>query len=469
MTVTFVGNFSKRRNSTKQPSGGTSKTVLLKEGTSMMRPAFLLSSVSYNWNYCIWDGRYYYVTDIVSESNTLFRVECELDTLATFKNAIGNYNTLISRSDSAFNTHVMDTIYPSKADPYTQSTIISNPGLFTTNRAAGTIVMGVVGHGGQTLVVMPPASFASMCSVLFPVITQTPDVYFAATISEALVGGLNTIMQSIVLLKWLPIDWSVVVSQLGLSTIPELYVGQIKFDFTGGVAVYALTGNTVVTTSANLITFPGRRSSPAITHQGDWLYMQPFADYTLSAPPFGLIKVDGSFLVPGNMQLQATVRLEIISGNAQLVLNYNDTGAKSCGKFNTCVSYDIKAGGGSSNVLGSLGSVASAAFAFASKNYAGAAASIMGAAEAMIPQSGQIGSGISGPVPDLADNWFAKSTYYDPVEENRAELGRPLVEMRTINTLSGFVKCADAQISIPGHAEEMAEVNSYLNSGFFYE
>ena len=69
----------------------------------------------------------------------------------------------------------------------------------------------------------------------------------------------------------------------------------------------------------------------------------------------------------------------------------------------------------------------------------------------------------------MAENWYAYATYFDPIDENQAELGRPLAEVKTISTLSGFVQCADAKLAIPGHAEEMVEVNTLLNSGIFYE
>lgn len=471
MNVTFYPGFKKRRNSTKQPdgSGGSASfPVRLKENTSMMRPVFMVSTVNWHWNYASWDGRFYYVTDIVSSANEYFEVHCELDVLATFKTDIGNYTTLISRSDAAYNAHVMDTIYPAMSDPYTLSASASTAGLFTTSRDSGAIIMGVMGHGGLQFVVMSVPAFTQLCSVLFPVITQSPAVYFAATISEALVGGLNTVMQSIVLLKWLPVDWSVAVAQLGLTAAQELYIGQIKWDLQGQANVYKLSGNTIVTVGGRAITFPDRQSG-GVTQQGDWLYMQPFASYSLSAPPFGLITIDGSFLVPSGRQLQAIVRVEILSGNAQLILNYNDSGLKPCGKYNACVSYDIKAGGATSNPIGGLAGAASAAIAIATKDYAGAAGAIMSAANSMIPQPGHMGAGVSGPVPDLADTWYAKATYYDPIEENRAELGRPLGEIRQISTLSGFVQTADAKLAIAGHAEEMVEVNNLLNIGIFYE
>ena len=468
MTVLFYSGFYKRRNSTKQPSGGTAKTVALKEGTSMMKPEFLVSTVDWSWNYAHWGARYYYVIDIVAEANELFRVKCELDVLATFRADIGGYSTLISRSDTSFNSHVMETIYPSKSLPYTLSSSISTAGVFSTNRNSGTIVVGIMGTGGLDFYIMSVSQFEAMCYVVFPSINQPPNVYFSSAIAEAMVGGLNSVLQAFVLLKWLPIDYTFIVSQLGLTAAPNMYVGQIYCDLSGA-NVYKLTGNTIITVAARNFTFPSRTAG-RITQMGDWLYMQPFANYTLSAPPFGLITVDGSFLLPASMGMQAIIRVEILSGNAILDLKYTDTTQKPCGKYHTCVAYDIKAGGtGGANLLGGLGNAASAVASFITKDYVGAAGSLLSATQAMIPQAGQMGAGVGGPVPDMCDMWYAYATYYDPIEENRTELGRPLAEVKTINTLSGYVQCADANLAIPGHAEEMVEVNNLLNSGIFYE
>lgn len=47
--------------------------------------------------------------------------------------------------------------------------------------------------------------------------------------------------------------------------------------------------------------------------------------------------------------------------------------------------------------------------------------------------------------------------------------GRPLYESRKINTLTGFVKCANASIDIDAPLPERNKINDYLNSGFYYE
>lgn len=464
MTVTFVGTFSKRRNSTLRPSGGTSKTVLLKEGTSMMKPAFLLSSVSYNWNYCVWDDRYYYITDIVSESNTLFRVECELDVLATYKNYIGNYTTLISRAASDQDYDVVDSIYPSKTRPITKRVLISNPGLYSTSRQSGCYVVGVVGGNGQEFFVLTPTEFYNFLGVLMPPLTgYTLGDWMDAQITQAPAGGLSSILQNIVLMKWLPLNYSLISGRL--DRVTSCMIGNF---IVSGVSLGRLYGDTTAQILGTTITFPDRDDNGA---RGRWLYLTPFANYSIYIPPFGLISIDPSYITSAGREIVADIMAEYISGTVTLRLYYSTlhSGPKMIGVYNANISQDLKAGGSGANAIGAIGGLMGAIGAIATENYGALAASIGSAATHMIPQSSVVGGGVSGPTPDLSANWYAYATYFDPIDENQAELGRPLAEVVAINSLSGFVKCANAQISIPGHAEEMSEINGYLNSGFFYE
>ena len=54
-------------------------------------------------------------------------------------------------------------------------------------------------------------------------------------------------------------------------------------------------------------------------------------------------------------------------------------------------------------------------------------------------------------------------------DENLTELGRPLCQIKQINTLSGYILCSGADAVIPGTQDEVQKVNGYLNSGFFWE
>jgi hypothetical protein len=55
------------------------------------------------------------------------------------------------------------------------------------------------------------------------------------------------------------------------------------------------------------------------------------------------------------------------------------------------------------------------------------------------------------------------------VGEDRQNIGRPLMQKRTINTLSGYIQCKNANFSSSAFEEENNSIINYMNGGFFYE
>ena len=72
MKIKYYSAFSKKRNSTKIPTGGTEVDVYLKESTSILNPVFITKTIpdTANYIYCGDFGRYYFVTDIVHVTST---------------------------------------------------------------------------------------------------------------------------------------------------------------------------------------------------------------------------------------------------------------------------------------------------------------------------------------------------------------------------------------------------------------
>ena len=55
------------------------------------------------------------------------------------------------------------------------------------------------------------------------------------------------------------------------------------------------------------------------------------------------------------------------------------------------------------------------------------------------------------------------------VDEDKEHAGRPYCKKVVLNTLSGYIKCADADISTIATSTENAMVNAFMNGGFYYE
>ena len=89
MTITYWTDFTKRKNSTKQPTGGTQATVILKEPCGIYTPTFICSGIPESVKYVKAWNRYYFVTDVTHDGPELI-VSCASDPLATFKSEIGS-------------------------------------------------------------------------------------------------------------------------------------------------------------------------------------------------------------------------------------------------------------------------------------------------------------------------------------------------------------------------------------------
>lgn len=94
MTIT-LGTISKRKNSTKRGFVSGSDTffnVQLKEKTSFNAPVFLVNFQKIYktdlYNYCHWNGNYYWIDDIVYVTGDLYEIHCSMDLLATYRDFI---------------------------------------------------------------------------------------------------------------------------------------------------------------------------------------------------------------------------------------------------------------------------------------------------------------------------------------------------------------------------------------------
>ena len=52
--------------------------------------------------------------------------------------------------------------------------------------------------------------------------------------------------------------------------------------------------------------------------------------------------------------------------------------------------------------------------------------------------------------------------------EDLEHRGRPLCQTRKINTMKGFIMCADADITVPCTDREKSAIQAYLEGGFYY-
>ena len=147
--ITYWTNFSKRINSTKQPTGGTNISVVLKMPCSVEKPIFVLTGISESINYIKWDSRYYYVTDVTWQTNTIKEVSCDIDLLATYKSNITSTKAFIEYTQYGFNADILDPRISNTANILSSSSTLS--GLNGYISAAGTYILSVIGTDGTAV------------------------------------------------------------------------------------------------------------------------------------------------------------------------------------------------------------------------------------------------------------------------------------------------------------------------------
>ena len=118
MSITFklYVNGSPREKIGKTLSGEKSFDCLLKEDTSILDPVLILESPDnlsgYNYMYCETFGRYYFINNIESVGNNLWRITAHVDVLETYKTQILANTAILDRQTNFFNTYLNDDEWP---------------------------------------------------------------------------------------------------------------------------------------------------------------------------------------------------------------------------------------------------------------------------------------------------------------------------------------------------------------------
>lgn len=463
LTVEF-GNFAKRKNSTARPTTlGVSVAVALKENTSFDNPVFKLTMASFDYNYCKWGDRYYFVVDVISERNNGWSVVCELDLMATYRDAIhgttafieyatqGNNQIVDPRLGVEYGVTGVNSEVAGGAIPY-MDVDINDAGFFIT----------VV---GQTSTETYYISAQALESLFYTIATWTDSIINVNNIDttsvetaigstmELLAQGFKQLIASgnasdcVRDAYCLPI----VAPTDVLAAAAPLKLGM--FD-TGLVANRILgAGNTQRTVTIN------------IPHQySDWRRQSPYEVCQLFLPLYGTINIP-SDIAADSTSLTVKAILNVRSGDFTYYISGNGRGGKEIVVGGNCCA-PLAIGASNINMMQAVSAGISMGTNVVYGNAAGAAQSLLGIAPA--PYSiGQTG-GISNRDPRLECY-----VYYRTLSDNPATIapaqGIPFQATRQLGTMSGYVQTVGASVSGTLHGEQFDKVNAILDAGAFIE
>lgn len=490
ITVTLY-SFTKRENSTKRPaSGGTDYSCTMIDDTSLMNPTFKLSIASnpIGKNYCYVSdfNRYYFITDIRTYQNFWY-ISCTCDVLASFKTEIGSGSHYVLRSASSYDGDISDYIYPAKTDvtgyiDYADST---DPLWWYGGEC---YIVGIVGYtdtavnqfGSLIYYIMSPLALRIFLDYLMNNVStgsnpwsQILQTEYSDGVQKALINPIQYIKSCI----RMPFD----ATEITGSVVNKIQFGYYHFDIGDGYGVKRVDSSTnvVKTKDFSYITL---REHPQAATRGSYLNCQPFTRYTLHYGPWGDIELD-PMLLKGNNKIILETLYDLVSGVGRLIVYGNINVAKILYNGTAKIGVDVNLSQVYKDALGyekattnGIFSAISAGISLGQGNLNAlpeglnmATAAVQDMTRLNYPTVSGIGdSGCYLPFYDTK-NLYLLSRFNLIVDENLAEIGRPLCQTKVINTLSGFILCQLADCQISGTQEEAKKINNYMNTGFFYE
>lgn len=481
-TVNF-GSFSKRRNSTKQPTSELSdaRDVKLKQSTSYDNPTFIITGDDFGYNYCSWNGRYYFVTDIRSMHNGLTEIDAEIDVLATYKANILNTVAYVVY-DSVANTELVDNRLPMKTTKSVQTATAAFPWSYLND---GCFILSITGSNGSTGV------YKLTRSELLDLVDDVSDIKDNIFIPDGtapdpddplythdVFGGFRYFIDS---WKWLFNQIKAPFSHLlGSSGITENIRDCVYLPFNIGTSVPGPTPTYLGTVPLGTVQNP--RTLNLLNNDGvvddvdvnipwqanDFRRRSPFTDVYLYLPYIGMIKLSSENLVG---QTSINVKYAISIRNGSLICTVS-SGGEIIGQYQGSIAASAPIGISNLNLPKAAQSFISGIANLAAKNVSGVGMAALNFADSVTPNFSCIG-GLDGVAGVLTNqNIVCYTVFHDTIvapNQNLQVIGSPSMCSKSLSTLTGFVQCIDAHVEAPAMASELDALDNFLNSGFFIE
>ena len=465
MQIKVFSGFSKRINSTKQPTGGTTVDVLLKDDCSILNPTFILNTLDFSINYVQAFGNYYFC-DVRNLDGHRSELNCSLDHLATFKTQIGSYTGFVEYASASSDVTI--------TDPRNKPTdiIAATPTSFTLSgvsfNTVGGYIIGVLSDNvtGDVGVI----DYYTMTSAQMQTFSQ--ELYnqnFIQRISDQFQGVKDSLVSCI----WLPMT-----GIGGGST--AIHIGRETMSATGGHVYDRVVSFSSGSTTLNFATGSGG-AGVSMTY----LEKAPYCTGIVYLPFIGFVPIDMDIAsYYKNMTIDGAV--DILTGDIAYNIRYGG-GKVSTYNGNCATKVPISAAGydgigvaaGAITAIGGVvGTVATIASGGAAAPAVAAGIGATAGGAMTMAKSAELHTMINGANSSALGARLGTSPYAlilqnVPTETNllsmRSEQGMPYYKTANLASLGGYIQCSGASVNIPGDGSEQNTVNGYLNSGFYYE
>lgn len=448
MTEIVLYHFSKRKNSTKRPTGqGTEVPCLLKSATTFQNPMFILQKPMNDmlqFNYAKWADHYYFIDSTTSINAGQTEISCTEDVLATYKNEIGNYTCFIERSSNQ-TTLANDTMYIPTNDWVLSTRNVIHKEKIMTSTYSQQYIIRVVSRTGVASYYINGDQLNNLLDYMYT------ESNFTDVITDAITKLMFDPFKYIVDLKWIPFVESAFKNNNNEAI-------QLGF-WDSGVMAKRIDENTVVNFSYS---FAFDNPLYAIT---DFRYYIPsFSNYFIKLPFIGVValnpyKIDES--------VNALYQFDATSGLCNVFLQSKKVVFAS---YQFQLSVPVQIGYASTNIAQLTTSAVSLVGAGLQGNIAqGISSGIEAGRSITAPEVSMLGT--IGNISNILNNQILEFNSYacTSIDPDGASEGYADGTVRSISGLSGYIKCRNASIEISGFTGDQEAVNNYLNSGFYYE
>ena len=476
MTVNFWA-FTKKSNSTARPSATPAQSLdcKLKDQSGVLRPVLEVAGISnpssLNYAQIPAYGRYYYVTDWTYYRG-VWEASLQVDAMATYKLVIGSESKYVLRSSYASTPSAIDTLYPALAwaPNYYYDTASFN---WARDFDYGVYILGVAnrasdGIGAITYYAMGSSTIRRLVQYMMPALSDWLDSFtgFTDVLYRSIYGPFDYIKSC----RWFPISYTPSTS-LEIVTFGNYMVNET------GEEIYARPLDDDIR--------DWYVDSRTLQLPAGWLSLEgkyraaPYAHIYLVINPWGVIELNPEDFTDSRT-LKVSVYADFMSGDGILKV-YKVLGSSEyfITQKTARMSVDVNLSQTSVDARGLLAGAGAAA--------AGIGGLIASGGSSVIASGALAGSGVtsaaiastpslSGSLSTTFDAAVAmegtatliyQSTYF--AQESNAEFGKPLLDVRQLSAIPGYIKCADGHLDVAAYPEETAEIENYLTGGFFYE
>ena len=449
-------SFSKRKNSTALPSGaGETFEITLKNGCSFLSPTFLLSAETFSYNYCNFNGRYYWVTDIVSVRNNLFEVQCSVDVLASWKNDIMATSAFVEYSSSDNDQSIKDSRNITTVDIQRTASYL-NMDMFNST---GSYILATLSSPASEAI---NNSFSVLYGLTAGDLGALAQEFNSPDALTAIRQYFDSPTDTIVFCRWLPRN---------LIGGPTRLVPVRFGEYTSNVTGTLIEDN--YSSEIGDITIPWQKS--------DFRNFEPYSSAVLYLPGVGNVQLPLSSLA-GLQTLSIQCVMDYVTNGIHYQVT-DGTGANIVGTYSGSVGVDIPVSavqsGNVGGILAGIGSIAGGIGAVATGGLTlGASAALGGgliatAASAMsqnIRSTGSFSGGynVKAGGTTIHLEIFRNQSVQEPSEYSGI-IGNPCMKTRQISGLSGYCQTNSFQVGGAMTETEKSQINSMMDGGVYIE